>query len=67
MFLISSILPPSYIIELMYRSLLRIVTEYSYILELLGIAIAISLIYAPLSSKAIAIWERKKVREGVEV
>lgn len=67
MFLISSILPPSYIIELMYRSLLRIATEYSYVLELLGIAIAISLIYAPLSSKAIATWERKKVREGVEV
>ncbi len=67
LFIVSSLLPPSYIIELMYRSLLNIMTSQTYVLELMGLAIAISLIYAPLGSKALGSWERRKVSKGVEV
>ncbi len=65
-YILSSLLPPSYCIEVMQR-LLGSVTSIEYVLMLIGIAIALAVIYVPLSSYSIVSWERRKLVEGVKV
>ncbi len=62
--ILSSLLPSSNTIELLYRSLLGIHTEAMYALTLVGIAIALTLAYLPLSSITISLWERKNLVRG---
>ncbi len=65
-YVLSSLLPPSYCIEIMQR-LLGSAMNVEYALMLIGIAIALATVYMPLSSYSIVSWERKKLSEGVKV
>ncbi len=64
-YILSSLLPASHIVEFIQRYLMNRLEGYYYLL--LVIAVVISLLYLPLSSRSIYIWEKKKVRSGVPV
>ena len=63
-YIVSSLLPASHIVEFIQRLLS---TTYTINYLLLVLAIVVALLYTPLSSRSIYLWERKKVREGVSV
>lgn len=63
-YIVSSLLPASHIVEFIQK-LLSTMYSPSYIL--LVLATVIALLYTPLSARSIYLWERKKVREGVQV
>ncbi len=60
----SLLLPSSSTIELLYRSLLNISTSTYYVITLVGIAVALTLTYLPLSSVTIRLWERRNLVRG---
>lgn len=59
----SYLIPASHIVEIIQGLMSGLETPL-YIL--LSLAIALSIIYAPLGSRTIKMWEEKKVREGVK-
>lgn len=62
---ISWLVPSSHTVELLQRLLIGLSTEATYVLMLLGVAIALALVYTPLGDRSIKRWERKKLAEGV--
>jgi len=65
-YVLSSLLPPSFCVEVIQR-LLASMISLSNALTLLGIAIAIAIAYLPISTHSIRSWERKKFIEGVKL
>lgn len=61
-YIASSLIPASYIIEIIQKTLSKTPVE---IYLLLAIAIAITLFYSPISYKSIYFWEKRKVKKGV--
>lgn len=61
-YIISSLIPSSHIIEIIQKTLSNTPVE---IYLLLTIAIVITILYTPISYKSIYYWEKKKVRKGV--
>ncbi len=62
--LISTLLPSSSTVELLYRILLNVPTTTQYVLSLIGVATALALIYLPLSSLSVGAWVRKSLIRG---
>jgi len=61
--LASMALPASHVVEFIQRMLSRTYTpEYT----LLVVAVVLAVLYTPLSQRSIYLWERRKVREGVQ-
>jgi len=60
---VSYLIPASHVVEIIQGLMSGLETPL-YIL--LSLAIALSIIYTPLGSKTIDVWEKKKVREGVK-
>jgi len=61
----SWLVPSSHTVELLQRLLIGLSTETTYVLMLLGAAVALAIVYTPLGNKAIRHWEKKKLTEGV--
>jgi len=61
--LASMALPASHVVEFIQRMLSK---TYSLEYTLLVLAVVIAILYTPASHKSIYLWERRKVREGVQ-
>lgn len=58
-------IPSSHAVEVIDRILIfGPMHDLGYVMVLLGIGTALALLYAPLASKAIALWEGRKLRSG---
>lgn len=66
LYLLSSLLPPAHCVEVVQRVLAGM-AELHKITVPLALAIALSILYSPGMLKTSAMWEFKKLREGVKV
>lgn len=62
----SMTIPPSHIVEALVKSFTASLTSVEMLMYF-GAAAALFVLYTPLGVRSIALWERKKVREGVKV
>ncbi len=64
--LISGLIPSSHVVEVVQRILAGAYPGLIDFLTLIGLATALFIIYTPIGARSIAMWERKKVSEGVK-
>jgi len=62
----SMAIPPSHLVEALIKSLTESLSSVEALMYI-GIATALFIIYTPLGVRSIAVWERRKVSEGVKV